>query len=109
MKIKPKKIFTVSLVSAVLVIAGLVSAYKWGIPALVNSPYTSNIIEKEGKKFLGADIKIDNMKLKTGIEVAFTVDKFIIDKDGKNYLTLSDIDTLFSLKELYKKNIIVKY
>ena len=108
MKIKPKKIFTVSLASAVLVIAGLVSAYKWGIPALVNSPYTSNIIEKEGKKFLGADIKIDNMKLKTGIEVAFTVDKFIIDKDGKNYLTLSDIDTLFSLKELYKKNIIVK-
>ena len=96
------------LITSIFVIAitMLLIAYKWGIPAIVNN--SSSLIEKQASNALNSDVKIKGMKLKTGLEIAFTVEKFTIDKDGKNYLTLSDIDTLFSIRELYKKRIVVK-
>ena len=51
----------------------------------------------QAKKVMSADVNIQGIKLKTGMDIAFDVDKFTIDKDGKNYLTLSDIEMLFSL------------
>ena len=88
--------------------AALYSAYKWGLPALVSNPYIINLAEKQIGKTLNADIKITEPKLKTGSSIAFTVSKFTIDQNEKNYLTLSDIDILISLKELFRKKIIVK-
>ena len=99
-------IYFVILLTAIFVGTGIL--YKWGVPAIVNSQETVNFIEKQAKKVLNADVDIQGMKLKTGVEVAFTVEKLTIDKDGKHYLTLSDIDTLFSLKNIFHKTIIVK-
>ena len=108
MKIRAKKILASIGCATVITLAGLGIIYKWGIPAIVNNPTVINFVQKQASKILNADIKIQNPKLKTGIEIEFNVDKFIIDKDGKNYLTLSDIETQFSLEKLYKRTIIVK-
>lgn len=105
---RAKKFLINTLFAGMIVLAGLGIVYKWFIPAVVNSCQMVNFVEKEAKKLLNADIDIQGLKLETGMEIAFTVEKFTIDKDGKNYLTLSDIDTLFSLRELYKRNIVVK-
>lgn len=95
-------------VIVLILIAGLGVFYKWGIPAVINSSATCDFIAAQASRVLDADVNIKGVNLATGMEIAFKVDKFTIDKDGKNYLTLSDIDTLFSLRELYKRNIIVK-
>ena len=86
--------------------ASLGVLYKWGIPSIVN--HSIPLIEKQAKEFLNADVDIIGMNLKTGLDIAFTVDKLTIDKEGKNYLTLSKIDTLFSMREILKKRIVVK-
>ena len=99
-------IYILSVVIFVFAASGII--YKWSIPAIVNSTPVVHFIEKQAGKTLNADVKIEEMKLKTGLDIAFTVKQFTIDKDGKNYLTLSDIDTLFSVRELYKKRIEVK-
>ena len=48
------------------------------------------------------------MKLRTGLEISFNVKGVSVDKDGNNYLTLSDIETHISIKELYKRKIEIK-
>ena len=105
---KERALKTVFLIGAVflVIIASLIVFYKWGIPSIVNN--SSALIEEQMSRILDSDVKIRGMKLETGMDIAFTVDKFTIDKDGKNYLTLSDIDTLFSIKEILKKRIVVK-
>ena len=100
-----KIIFWIGTVFSVIIVSLLVF-YKWGIPSIVNN--SSGMIEKQAAQMLNSDVKIKGMKLKTGLDIAFTVEKFTIDKDGKNYLTLSDIDTLFSVREILKKRIVVK-
>ncbi len=82
--------------------------YKWGLPAIVSNQNVINFVTEKSKKFLGIDVKIENPKLKTGINISFTIGNFSVNKNGKNILSLNDIDTLISLKELYKKRIIVK-
>ncbi len=83
-------------------------SYKWLIPAAVSNQQIINFVQKQAKKVLNADITIIEPKLKTGTSIAFTVKKLAIDKDGKNILSLTDIDTLFSLRPILQRKIIVK-
>ena len=108
MKIRVAKIFSYSAIILLIAVLALCIIYKFVIPSIVNSQKAACIIEKQAKKVFNADVQIKNIKLKTGLNIAFTVEKLTVDKEGKNYLTLSDIDTLFSLNHLYKRNIIVK-
>jgi len=108
MKKRAVKILALTFGSGIAVLTALISLYLWGLPAIVNNQSTVNFIEKHAQKALNADIKIVNPKLKTGKTIAFTIDKFTIDKDGNNYLTLSDIDTLFSFEKLFQKTVTVK-
>ncbi len=108
MEIRAKNILICTISVIVVFFAGLGILYKFGLPAIVNSSCTSNFIEKQASKALDADVKIIGLKLQTGLDIAFTVKEFTVDKDKSNYLTLSDIDTLFSLREIYKRNITVK-
>jgi len=103
-----KKVLTIIITAIFSLFAAFLLVYKLFLPLLINSPYTAEFAAKQAGKVLNAEVKIEGVHLKTGMEIAFTVRKFTIDKDGRNYLTLSDIDTLFSLKELYKKTIVVK-
>lgn len=108
MKIRASKLLINFTIVIITLLTGICLIYKYCIPAIVNSPYAINFIKKEVKKSLDTDIEIQGLKLTTGVEIAFTVDKLTINKNNINYLTLSDIDTLFSLQKLYKKNIEVK-
>ena len=108
MKSLHKQFFILTSAVIIFLITVSVILYKCFLPAVVNSSSTARFIENQAEKALAADVKIEGMRLKTGMEIAFTVDKFTIDKDGKNLLTLSDIDTLFSVRELFGKTIVVK-
>ncbi len=108
MKERAKTTITYIAIFCSIILASISIIYKWGLPAIVNSTKTANFIENQAKNILGANINIEGAKLKTGLDIAFTIDKFTIDKNGINYLTLSDIDTLFSVKQIYKKTIVVK-
>ena len=108
MKIRAKKIITCSFITVIVVLGSVCAIYKWGIPALVNNSYIINFAEKQFQKTLNADIKIQNPKLKTGKIIAFSIDNFSINKQGKNYLTLSNLDTVFSFEEIFKKRIIIE-
>lgn len=108
MKIRAKKIITCSFITVIVVLGSVCAIYKWGIPALVNNSCIINFAEKQLQKTLNADIKIQNPKLKTGKIIAFSIDNFSINKQGKNYLTLSNLDTVFSFEEIFKKRIIIE-
>lgn len=90
------------------VFAGLSAIYLWLLPSLVSNKYVIGSVEKCAEKFLGASVKIEEPILKTGSSIAFTVKNFTIKKNNKNLLVLSDIDTLFSLKYIFQKKIVVK-
>lgn len=106
MKERALKVLFCFFAVAIICLVSLGVLYKWGVPSIVN--HSAPLIEKQAKEILNADVSINGMKLKTGLDVAFTIDKLTIDKDGKNYLTLSKIDTLFSMREILKKRIVVK-
>ena len=82
--------------------------YKWCILTIFNSIHTVNFIQRQISQTLDADVRIEGVKLKTGMDIAFNVDKFVINKSEKNILTLADIDILLSIRQIYKKNIVVK-
>ena len=108
MKVRVAKVLVYVLVTVALLFMSFLLLYKCIVPAVFNNPKTSSFIEDIAKKALDADVSIKGMKLKTGMVIAFTVDKLTIEKNGKNYLTLSDIDTLFSLHDFYKRTIVVE-
>ena len=108
MKIRANAILIYIIAAFTVFAIFLVGLYKWCIPAVVNSSFMADFITKQAKKTMNIDLGIKRVELSTGMEIAFKVDNFTIDKNGKSYLTLSDIDTLFSLKELYHKRIVVK-
>ncbi len=100
-------LFLVTLTSIIIIfIIGIV--YKYAIPAIVNSTKTADFIEKKANKALGASVKINGVKLKTGMEISFKIKNLTIDKNGQNYLTLSDIDTLFSIRQIFHRTVVVK-
>lgn len=108
MKSWAKKVLIITPAVFIFLITFLLCLYKWGLPALVNSRTTEVFIEDLANQILNTDVNIEKMRLKTGWEIAFTVDRLSIDKDGNNYLALSELDTLFSLREIFKRKIIVK-
>lgn len=108
MESRLKKLLIIIFTAFISLIAAFLLVYKLILPAVVNNPQAANFVQKQAGNVLNADVEITGVHLKTGMEIEFNVDKFTINKDGKNYLTLSNIETLFSLNELYKKTIIVK-
>lgn len=108
MKSFSRKIPTFILSASLIVVAGGFVLYKYAIPAVVSNGMFVNYIQNKAEKTLGAEVKIVEPKLKTGVDVSFTLKDIEINKNGKNLLSLNNIDTLFSLKELLNGKIIVK-
>ena len=107
-RIALKTILKITSITVFTLLLFAFASYKWCIPALISNPVIINFAQKEAGKILNADVTIQNPKLKTGGTISFTVDKFAIDKNNRNYLTLADIDILLSLRDLYKRRIIVR-
>ena len=104
-----KKLIIWSSITGLLVLGGLISLYKWGIPNIVNNSKAISFIQNKAGSALNADIIIDSPYLKTGKSIAFTLKSFKINKNGKKLLEVKNIDTLFDLQQLFfGKKIIVK-
>ncbi|MBR1775889.1 hypothetical protein IJ750_02290 [bacterium] len=108
MKSFSRKLPTFILSASLIVVAGGLWLYKYVVPAVVSNDMFINYIQEQASKALGAEVKIIEPELRTGVDVAFTVNSIEVNKDGKNLLLLNNIDTLFSLKEIFAKRIIVK-
>ena len=99
-------IYTAS--AGVILVGTLFGAYKWALPSFVSSEAFSNFVSEQVKKNFGADLTLKGVNLKTGKEIAFTVDELRLDKGKEKLLELSKIDTLFSLETLLGGKITVK-
>lgn len=87
----------------VLILAGTAAAsYLWILPAVVSSSWVNNIVTKETNKFLGAELKITNPKLSTGLnpKIGFTLAELSLSKNNKELLNLKNIDTAFSFQDI---------
>lgn len=95
----------------VLILAGTAAAsYLWILPAVVSSSWANNIVTKETNKFLGAELKITNPKLSTGLnpKIGFTLAELSLSKNNKELLNLKNIDTAFSFQDIFAKRLIVE-
>ena len=79
------------------------------LPICVSNVKVINCVENLAKKYLKCEIEIEKPKLKTEFssKIDFQVDSFFISKDNKNILSLENLNTEFSIKEILKKKIIV--
>lgn len=70
----------------------------------------NNIVTKETNKFLGAELKITNPKLSTGLnpKIGFTLAELSLSKNNKELLNLKNIDTAFSFQDIFAKRLIVE-
>ena len=110
MKSRVKKILIGSAVSAVILAGAAIGTYTTVIPGIVSNSWVINKIENIAKDALKADLVIENPKLTTGFnpDIAFTLGRVSIVKDKKEILNLTNIDTAFSLSEIFSKKLIVK-
>ena len=95
----------------VLILAGTAAAsYLWILPAVVSNSWVNNIVTKETNKFLGAELKITNPKLSTGLnpKIGFTLAELSLSKNNKELLNLKNIDTAFSFQDIFAKRLIVE-
>lgn len=98
----------IGLVCSAGVLVGLTAGtYLWALPAAVSSPWVHSKIIKTVKKSFDADLAIDGVKLKTGMNVDFILGRLELKKGEKNLLLLDGIDTSLGLKNLPQKRLIV--
>ena len=90
MKSRVKSIFIFTSVIIFLLTGAFVVSYKWIVPAFVNSYCAELLAENLAKQILNADVNIDGMKLRTGLDISFNVKGVAVDKDG-NKINLSGL------------------
>ena len=108
---KTKNIIIVS--SAVIILTALASLpfvmYLKVLPAVVSNPKAIKFAENAAKKYAKVDVKITNPVLKTDWSpvIVFKTEGINVAKDGNALLTVENLDTQISLKDILKKKIIV--
>lgn len=107
---KGVKILIGTVCTAAIIAGGVVGTYLYVIPRAVSSPWVNQTICKEVKKFLDADLVIQNPKLATSFSpnLGFTLDEISLIKNKKEILNLKNLDTEFSFSNIFSKRIIVK-
>lgn len=99
----------IGLVCSAGILAGTLSAvYFWALPAVISNSWVHSQAAKAVKKSLGADLVINDVKLKTGRNIDFTLNHFALKKDDAELLVLDGIDTSFDLSRIFAKRLIVK-
>lgn len=102
------------LLISLIIIAGLVSFTAVGyikiLPALVSDNRVILAAENIAGKNFNIELDIKNPKLITGFspDIAFSADKINITKENEILFDLEDFKTLISLKDIFKKRIIIK-
>ncbi len=107
---KGVKILIGTVCTAAIIAGGVVGTYLYVIPRAVSSSWVNQTICKEVKKFLDADLVIQNPKLATSFSpnLGFTLDEISLIKNKKEILNLKNLDTEFSFSNIFSKRIIVK-
>lgn len=103
-----KRLYLYIFGSVMAIFCILILLYKIILPSVVSSNKTAEFLSATVRKEFGANLEINGIKLQTGKDIAFTIDKLELMKDGNRILLLNKIDTLFSLDNILKRQIIVK-
>ncbi len=104
------KIFIYFLSAAVFITAALTALYVKGLPYFVSNPKVIKYVQDNAKKYLNADLIIQNPFLKTGFspELQFKISSIILQKDNEKLLDLKNFNSEFSLEKLFSKTLIIK-
>jgi len=98
----------IGLVCSAGIFAGMTAGiYLWALPAAVSNQRVHSQVTKLVKKSLGADMKLDGVKLKTGSDVDFALNHFELKKNDKEILVLDGLDTSFGFGQILRKRLIV--
>ena len=97
------KILIGTVCIAAIIAGGVVGTYLYVIPTVVSSSWVNKTICKEVKKFLDADLIIQNPKLATSFSpnIGFTLDEISLKKNKKEILNLKSLDTEFSFSNIF--------
>lgn len=97
------------LFSILLVVALVVFSYVKVLPFIVSNEHVISFVERTVKDSVGVDIVIKKPVLKTGFSsnIDFKTDKIFLKKDEEKLFAVSEFDVSISLKELFKRKIIV--
>lgn len=79
------------------------------LPSAVSNPKVINFVEKQAHKYANIDLEIRNPVLKTDFSpvISFKTDGIQLAKDDIKMLTVENLDTEISFKDIFKKRIIV--
>lgn len=79
------------------------------LPSAVSNPKVVSFVEKQANKYAHVNLKITNPVLKTNFSpiLSFKTDSIQLSKDNIKMLSLENLDTEISFKDIFKKRIIV--
>lgn len=101
------KLITAGILTATVLISAPFALYLSVIPAIIQSPKTSEFISKTVKKELGLDLNIKDVRLKTSLspEINFSIKDLSLKKEDEKLVKLENFDTQISLSDIFKKQI----
>ena len=102
------------IVTGLVAVSGIAIAmpfvlYLKVLPYAVSNPKVISYVEDFSKKSFGADLKVENPVLVTELSpnIRFSVGHILLKKDSKTVLNLENLESAFSLAEIFKKNLII--
>ena len=97
-------------VTGALLIGGVTALYLKGLPYAVSHPKVIKYAQDAAKKYVGADLLIENPMLHTELSpnIEFKVARVYLSKDNKKLLELNNFSTALSFKEILAKRLIIK-
>ena len=97
-------------VTGALLVGGVTALYLKGLPYAVSHPKVIEYAQNTAKKYVGADLLIENPMLHTELSpnIEFKVARVYLSKDNKKLLELNDFSTALSFKEILAKRLIIK-
>ena len=107
---KKTKLIAAGALTAALLISAPFVLYLNVIPAIVQSPKTSEFISKTIKKEVGLDVNIKDVKLKTSLspQIDFSIKDLSVKKEDEKLVKLENFDSQISFANIFKKQIEIK-
>lgn len=111
MKIKTTgKIFLGITITGIIFVGLLAVFYLKGLPYITSNPDVIEYVQNTVKKYTNADLTITKPQLHTEFSpnIEFKVEKIYLAKNNKKMLELNKFNSAISLKNILKRNIIIK-
>ncbi|MBR1908578.1 hypothetical protein IJ818_06550 [bacterium] len=104
------KVLIVLLICAVILFTIPVFAYLFVIPYAISNNKVIDYVQNTVKNAIGAELVLEKPVLKTSLklEIAFELDNLILKKDNETILSIKNLDSEISFKNILKKQIILK-